>query len=394
MDDLRWVLLLVGGLVIAAVYFSGRFEREDWVREREQLNARKKPAQTKKSLAKKMSGKINTMVKPSPFPLPPKPRTEPQMLMQPDVEASVDDMDVIASSKDSKKELGTAVPFDEVAEIVSMPNSKTTVNSDPSPTASEIPLGVMLADKDETISALDVKVDNADDVPEIEIPEARFFDIKPPETKSSEISASVIESPGVEDEIIKVDIPIDLAVAEAELLFESHDDDALKSEVSQSELPLNVEPLVLVITVMAEDEIFTGIAVQEALEAEGLQHGDMQIFHCFKNDVKASSDNSTGDNVPVFSVASLVEPGYFDPDKIADMEMPGLTLFCQLPGPLPGEEALELMLDKARGIAVRLDGQMCDDKRNRFTTQAKTHYQDRIATFSRELELAKKKADV
>jgi hypothetical protein len=33
MEDLRWILLLVGGLVVAAVYFSSRFEREDWVRE-------------------------------------------------------------------------------------------------------------------------------------------------------------------------------------------------------------------------------------------------------------------------------------------------------------------------------------------------------------------------
>jgi FtsZ-interacting cell division protein ZipA len=51
------------------------------------------------------------------------------------------------------------------------------------------------------------------------------------------------------------------------------------------------------------------------------------------------------------------------------------------------------MLDKARGIAVRLHGQLCDDKRNRFTTQAKTHYQDRISTFVRELAVARKKID-
>ena len=39
MDDLRWVLMVVGALVIAAVYFSSRFEREDWTREREQRQA-------------------------------------------------------------------------------------------------------------------------------------------------------------------------------------------------------------------------------------------------------------------------------------------------------------------------------------------------------------------
>ena len=42
-------------------------------------------------------------------------------------------------------------------------------------------------------------------------------------------------------------------------------------------------------------------------------------------------------------------------------------------------------------LAVRLDGRMCDDKRNVFTAQAKTHYQDRVAAFERELVLARKK---
>ena len=38
--DLRWILLIVGIVVVAAVYFSSRFEQEDWKRERE---AHKKP---------------------------------------------------------------------------------------------------------------------------------------------------------------------------------------------------------------------------------------------------------------------------------------------------------------------------------------------------------------
>jgi cell division protein ZipA len=141
--------------------------------------------------------------------------------------------------------------------------------------------------------------------------------------------------------------------------------------------------------VLAEDQqLFTGADIEEALAAEGLRYGDMRIFHFFAAE---NNEPRVGNREAVFSLANLVEPGYFELENMAELETPGLSLFCQLPGPLPGNEALECMLDKARGLAVRLDGRMCDDKRNVFTAQARTHYQDRIAAFERELVLARKK---
>ncbi len=35
MDDLRWILAIFGIVVVVATYFSGRFEREEWKRDRE-----------------------------------------------------------------------------------------------------------------------------------------------------------------------------------------------------------------------------------------------------------------------------------------------------------------------------------------------------------------------
>jgi len=52
------------------------------------------------------------------------------------------------------------------------------------------------------------------------------------------------------------------------------------------------------------------------------------------------------------------------------------------------------MLDKGRGLAVRLNGQMCDEKHSPFTSQAKTYYLEKIATYNREVELARKRAEV
>jgi cell division protein ZipA len=156
-------------------------------------------------------------------------------------------------------------------------------------------------------------------------------------------------------------------------------------EPAQTASELEIEPLVLMLMVMAEEDVtFAGPDISTALEAEGLAHGDMRIFH-FR---QAAGQEA------VFSVASVVEPGYLEPAEPAQrrstqLQAPGLLLFCQLPGPLPGDEALELMLDKARGLAERLHGYLCDDRRNPLTAQTTAHYHDRIAGFKRELMLRK-----
>jgi cell division protein ZipA len=230
---------------------------------------------------------------------------------------------------------------------------------------------------------------------EITSPEPVEEPIEKPPVEKATIEESSVEEPsieepiaaGIEDEITNVDIPTDLAVAEAEIhVGEITEDEA----PAQEKMPLDIEPLVLSVIVHAEeDEFFQGPEIREALEAEGLTHGAMSIFHFHDPDKEEISENDDA----VFSVANVLEPGFFDLGKLEELQSPGLMLFCQLPGPLPGEAALDLMLDKGRGLAVRLGGHMCDDKRNPFTTQAKNYYRDRISTFARELELARKKAE-
>ena len=59
MDDLRWILLLVGAVVLVAIYFSGRFESEDWARERKQPRAGQSDKTGKKADWKKSSTRVN-----------------------------------------------------------------------------------------------------------------------------------------------------------------------------------------------------------------------------------------------------------------------------------------------------------------------------------------------
>ena len=417
MEDLRWILLLVGGLVIVAVYFSSRFEREDWAREREQFNARKpssrkaekkKPVRRQQPIREELSSVAHSPAeKPS--------RKEPRMTSAEEETKNTKSIDSpVAPVIPVDEEDDVAIALDTTvfdSALSSTPTSAATTAPEKDSTKDENPAEEKIAEEsDETNEQETVKASSASEIPaDVVLTEktAQEFSAVQAEIKNTEKTSEVRDEmpglsirSGIEDEITGVEIPADLAIAEAELHAslnkKTQQSVAPESANAEMTLPPNIEPLVLVLTIMSEDEPFTGQAVKEALEAEGLRHGEMRIFHYIDgvSDETESGDVNNENALPIFSAASLVEPGYFDLDNIAEMEIPGITLFCQLPGSQSGEDAFNLMLDKGRGAAVRLHGQLCDDKRNRFTTQAKTHYQDRIATFVRELSVARKKADV
>ncbi|NOX92699.1 MAG: cell division protein ZipA [Gammaproteobacteria bacterium] len=325
MDDLRWILLLVGVVVLVAVYFSGRFESEDWARERKQTHTgRRDKADSKKKVA------TRTTVK-----------KEPGMgVVEPEPVAEKPEQHELDVARSSVKVPETKPVADPVSPTV--PHDETVMPESATKADQEIPVD----NKNETVN---------------------------------------IEHFGIEDEITGIEIPVDLAVAEAEIHIA---DIVLDEEPEQAAMPPGIEPLVLSVSIFTDgEENFSGPEIKEALEAEGLRHGAMRIFHFHDPDKKDISENDDA----VFSVASVLEPGFFDLKKLDEMQTPGLMLFCQLPGPLSGEDALEAMLDKGRGLAVRLHGHMCDDKRNRFTAQARNHYLDRIAAFNRALVLARKR---
>jgi cell division protein ZipA len=94
-----------------------------------------------------------------------------------------------------------------------------------------------------------------------------------------------------------------------------------------------------------------GSRLQEVLAAELLTHGKYDIFHRLHSDDQA-----------VFSIASMVEPGTFDLEKMNETLYPGVTLFAQLPGPVPGMHALNELVACARRLQQSLGGVLQDDR--------------------------------
>jgi cell division protein ZipA len=75
---------------------------------------------------------------------------------------------------------------------------------------------------------------------------------------------------------------------------------------------------------------FRGDELILSLRGIGMRHGKFGIFHRYDG----SNEEDT-----IFSAASLVEPGSFDLTNIKEQELPGISLFLILPGPMEGARA-------------------------------------------------------
>lgn len=83
--------------------------------------------------------------------------------------------------------------------------------------------------------------------------------------------------------------------------------------------------------------LIAGSDIIAALEATGMRYGEMKIFHY-------TAENDNGETEPVFSIANLVEPGWFDLISISTMKTPGLSIFLNLPGPIDNISAFDAMV--------------------------------------------------
>ena len=109
-----------------------------------------------------------------------------------------------------------------------------------------------------------------------------------------------------------------------------------------------------------------------ALREAGLRHGRYGIFHHFPSDV---------DDEPVFSVASLTEPGSFDLTRLRSDVYQGVSLFLGLPGPIEGAAAFDAMVGVARAVAKSLDGNLVDEHGSTLSVQRERYLREEVIQF-------------
>ena len=115
---------------------------------------------------------------------------------------------------------------------------------------------------------------------------------------------------------------------------------------------------------------WNGRLLREALEAESLNYGRYSIFHREREDGKT-----------LFYVASMMEPGSFDLDKMDDEFFPGVSLFGIVPGPLEAPATFDLMLAAGRHIADCMKGQLQDEQGSTLTAQRILNLREELVQF-------------
>jgi cell division protein ZipA len=137
--------------------------------------------------------------------------------------------------------------------------------------------------------------------------------------------------------------------------------------------------MTVVLTVMAAPHRpFRGPQIQAVAEELQFRLGAGGLFERFP-DGEADAD------APVFSLAHLREPGSFDLQTLHELKTPGLLLFMNLPGPLEGTQALNLLVLTADQWAQKLAGVICDGRRNRMSNQALMHLRDEVSDLEQRL---------
>ena len=111
----------------------------------------------------------------------------------------------------------------------------------------------------------------------------------------------------------------------------------------------NPQKIVTLRLVAHEGGSFQGDELILSLRGTGMRHGKFGIFHRYDGNDESRT---------IFSAASLVEPGSFDLANIKDQQIPGISLFLVLPGPVESVEGFDLMMAAARALAQTLDGEL------------------------------------
>jgi len=167
---------------------------------------------------------------------------------------------------------------------------------------------------------------------------------------------------------------------QVEFSFTAEEIDSSINDYADSDYPV----LILQLNVVSiAEEGFAGNAILRASKEVDLEYGDFNIFHRFAHPAKKSS--------VLFSMASMVEPGVFLLKEMSSFSTPGLTLFCQLPGPKDGVATFSDMLFTAERLAALLQGELQDETHSVLSKQTIEHLRESVLEHGRQVQLVRSK---
>ncbi len=142
-----------------------------------------------------------------------------------------------------------------------------------------------------------------------------------------------------------------------------------QQKAAASDEAANQSKIVSVHVVAPQGQVFNGADLYELFEQRGFHYGEMNIFHSMHSQKK------------MFSIAKMVEPGYFDINDIESFYTPGITLILQLPGPVAADVSFEVLISEARLLAQHLGGVVLGSDRSTLSNQTVAHMREDIVNY-------------
>jgi cell division protein ZipA len=150
-------------------------------------------------------------------------------------------------------------------------------------------------------------------------------------------------------------------------------------EPDEPKEPARQQKIVTLRLVAKGHRSFQGDELILGLRSAGLRHGRFGIFHRYDGD---------DEKRVVFSAASLVEPGSFDLANIKGQEIPGISLFMVLPGPIDGAHAFDQMMTAGRELARTLTAELLDESGSTMSVQRERYLREEIIQYQHGIKVA------
>lgn len=166
------------------------------------------------------------------------------------------------------------------------------------------------------------------------------------------------------------------APADAAVLSPGITDADAPVRATTEDLPQKIVTLRLV---GREKSAFKGDDLILGLRGIGLRHGKFGIFHRYDGNDETKT---------IFSAASLVEPGSFDLANIKDQQIPGISLFLVLPGPVDSVESFDMMMSAARALSQTLNGELLDESGSTLSIQRERYLREEIIQYQHSILVA------
>ncbi|AYV22071.1 MULTISPECIES: cell division protein ZipA [Vibrio] len=192
-------------------------------------------------------------------------------------------------------------------------------------------------------------------------------DVEPEEFEKLEPQLDLNKFDDTDEELETKPQPI-----EASTLTSAKESSAPIQAESEPEEP---EMQVIVMNVhCAGSEDFVGTQLFDSMRQNGLIYGEMDIFH--------RHADLSGTGKVLFSVANMMQPGTLQHNDPATFTTKGISFFMTLPCFGEAEQNFKLMLRTAQQIADDLGGNVLDDKRNLMTPTRLDAYRKQIQDFN------------